>query len=661
MRHLKRYKTDAEYNNDKSNLQWPTVCGIDSGEKAKFIGTKNLAATVAMYSDKKNYTINDNEVQATIVIAHNLTDPCNIELSCEDNDVTINQDTFTNVISAVSTYMTYPLTIADGIAGSKTFEVTAEISSSDQSIEEDAELVVNNISPRVIPITITAGSNSKTYDGSVLSVNTYEITSGALLDGHHIDTVTITGGQTDAGTSSNVASNAVIRDSSNANVTNYYDITYVPGTLTVTKRNVVMTSASDAKTYDGTMLSSEDVYVTSDGFATGEGATYSNFGHQLFVGTNNNTFDYTLNQGTLADNYTITKVYGTLEVTDGTGVGEDPVPDDLIVTITAESSANEYGIGDEVEFRVTATNIYDTEKSIYLSAIEGLMLAQRNFNSVSSGDIIETTATHTIREGDILNGSFTGSVTAYLGDNNVSPSHYSLSATDSATVQTETAVANLTIDVTTTSTPENEIAYDLGESIDYSIMVINDGNVALTNIEVIGELTGFDEIISLLSPGDSITYFDSYIVTENDILHEEVVHEVTATGTSPGPTLYVVDGIDPEPTVEPNGELTVEVTVKSMQTQPSAGSTITWDVTTTNTGNLTIINVQTSSNYGGPWSEGSLVPGASRTYTASHVLTQAEVNSGSITCTGTATGATNTNPPAATVIPGSSSPVWMSV
>ena len=103
MKHLKRYKTDAEYNSDKGNLQWPTVCGIDSGEKAKFIRTKNLAATVIMYSDKKIYTINDNEIRATIVIAHSLTEPYNIELSCEDNDVTINQDTLTNVIGAVST------------------------------------------------------------------------------------------------------------------------------------------------------------------------------------------------------------------------------------------------------------------------------------------------------------------------------------------------------------------------------------------------------------------------------------------------------------------------------------------------------------------------------------------------------------------------------
>ena len=148
MKHLKRYKTDAEYNSDKGNLQWPTVCGIDSGEKAKFISTKNLAATVTMYSDKKNYTINDNEIRATIVIAHSLTEPCNIELSCEDNDVTINQDTFTNVMGAVSTYMTYPLTTQDGVNGSKTFDITAEITSADQTIVENAELVVDNILPR---------------------------------------------------------------------------------------------------------------------------------------------------------------------------------------------------------------------------------------------------------------------------------------------------------------------------------------------------------------------------------------------------------------------------------------------------------------------------------------------------------------------------------
>ena len=420
MRYLKRYSTDADYNSDKNNLQWPTVCGIDDGEQARFIeDVEELGATVTMYPDKKVYTLEDTTIQSTIIVAHNLTEPCDIELSCEDNNVTINQDTFTNVIGAVSTYMTYPLMPQDGVNGSKTFDITAEITSADQSIEEDAELVVNNILPRVIPITITSGSDSKLYDGIEFSDNTYSITSGSLLSGHRISDVTISGRITNAGSVTNTISNAVILDSSNVNVTNYYDITYVPGTLTVTKRNVVMTSASDAKTYDGTMLSNEDVYVTSDGFATGEGATYDVVGIQTLVGRSQNIFEYTLTPGTNSGNYNITTQFGTLTVTDGTGVDEDPVEPDLVINIEETSepeNSGGYVSGETMTFSITVNNIYAEEQDITLSSMTGLTLAQANFYNVRGGAGITTTATHVVTEADGLAGSYTATVNATVGN-----------------------------------------------------------------------------------------------------------------------------------------------------------------------------------------------------------------------------------------------------
>ena len=48
---------------------------------------------------------------------------------------------------------------------------------------------------------------------------------------------------------------------------------------------------------------------------TGEGAVYNITGSQTVVGSSENTFTYTLNEGTLAENYTIEVVPGTLVVT----------------------------------------------------------------------------------------------------------------------------------------------------------------------------------------------------------------------------------------------------------------------------------------------------------------------------------------------------------
>ena len=82
----------------------------------------------------------------------------------------------------------------------------------------------------------------------------------------------------------------------------------------ITPRTVKLTSGSDSKTYDGTPLVKHDVTVSEDGFADGEGATYSYTGTQTDAGSSENTFTYALNEGTLASNYEITTVNGTLTV-----------------------------------------------------------------------------------------------------------------------------------------------------------------------------------------------------------------------------------------------------------------------------------------------------------------------------------------------------------
>ena len=93
------------------------------------------------------------------------------------------------------------------------------------------------------------------------------------------------------------------------NYTGSHDVTYQ-----ITRRTVKLTSESDSKTYDGTPLVKHDVTVSEDGFADGEGATYSYTGTQTDAGSSENTFTYALNEGTLASNYAITTANGTLTV-----------------------------------------------------------------------------------------------------------------------------------------------------------------------------------------------------------------------------------------------------------------------------------------------------------------------------------------------------------
>ena len=123
-----------------------------------------------------------------------------------------------------------------------------------------------------------------------------------------------------------------------------------PGTLTISKREVTLTSASDEKVYDGTALTNGTVTVGgADGFADGEGATYDVTGSQTDVGESDNTFTYTLNKGTKADNYTITKTEGKLKVTAAT--------DEVVVTIKENAGTTKYDGTEKTVTGYTVTNI----------------------------------------------------------------------------------------------------------------------------------------------------------------------------------------------------------------------------------------------------------------------------------------------------------------
>ncbi|MBM6831314.1 hypothetical protein H5982_04220, partial [Faecalicoccus acidiformans] len=100
-----------------------------------------------------------------------------------------------------------------------------------------------------------------------------------------------------------------------------------------------LTSATDSKEYDGEALTNDEVTVSGDGWAEGEGATYSDFASIINAESTNNTFKYTLNSGTSIDNYEITQTYGTLTIyqksiepdpNDPTNTMEADAPNDVV-------------------------------------------------------------------------------------------------------------------------------------------------------------------------------------------------------------------------------------------------------------------------------------------------------------------------------------------
>ena len=161
-------------------------------------------------------------------------------------------------------------------------------------------------------------------------------------------------------------------------------------TYTITKRPVTLTSASDEKVWDGTALTNDTVTVsagegnTVGGFVTGEGATYDVTGSQTNVGSSDNTFTYTLNEGTKATNYEITQKTGTLTV--------KPIDQEVVITIKGQIVTATYD-GEEKTasgYTVTVPEGVDANK-ITVAVAEG-----KTVPSVSAMDATTTALVQTI-------------------------------------------------------------------------------------------------------------------------------------------------------------------------------------------------------------------------------------------------------------------------
>ena len=156
-------------------------------------------------------------------------------------------------------------------------------------------------------LTITADSETKVYDGTPLTKNSYTHTD--LFEGDWIESVTVTGSQTNAGTSNNVPSAAVIKNSTDDDVTANYDIIYNNGTLEVTKRTLTVTANARSKVYG-----EADPMLTyqSEGLINGDVITGT-----LTRAPGENAGDYAISQGelTAGDNYEISFTGANLTIT----------------------------------------------------------------------------------------------------------------------------------------------------------------------------------------------------------------------------------------------------------------------------------------------------------------------------------------------------------
>ena len=203
-------------------------------------------------------------------------------------------------------------------------------------------------------LTITADSGEKVYDGTPLTKNSY--TNTDLLSGDVLESVTVTGTQTDAGESDNVPSAAVIKNANSEVITESYNVVYKNGKLKVTAKPVTITADSGEKEYDGTALT-KNTYTHT---ALVEGHTITSVtitGTQTNVGTSNNVPSAAVikkGEDVVTANYNITYTNGTLEITPAAA------------TVAADAKTKVYGDA-EPTYTATVTGLKNNEAASVLT------------------------------------------------------------------------------------------------------------------------------------------------------------------------------------------------------------------------------------------------------------------------------------------------------
>ncbi len=397
-----------------------------------------------------------------------------------------------------------------------------------------------------IEIKLTADSESKQYDGTPLTKNSYTMT-GAFVNGEGLQSVTVVGSQLLVGESANTITEYALKENTKAQ---NYSITVWPGKLTVTDRTekyvITVEAKSGEKTYNGkplTVSGLKDTEFTVNGqkytveglSASKEGTNVFDSGAVAIVGTEI-VRDKAGNDVT--KQFTVHRVDGTLTIKKRK------------VELTSESAKKQYDgtpltrpdvtvDGTFVEGEVsdvtaigTITEIGSVVNTIVFTA--GAAFDGRNYTIVSHEGKLEITANETELKVVANSNSWTydgqehadGGYTVTYGEES-----YTVKAGESAKLSTgDTVTAKITKtvkNVSDTATGNNEIVkLTITNRDQYTNVKQESGTLSITPIEI--ELTaGSDEKVY---NGTELTK-NTYSVTKGAFVSGEGVATATIVGS----------------------------------------------------------------------------------------------------------------------------------
>ena len=370
----------------------------EHSDSAKYDGTEKTVTGYDVAIDNELYTENDFTFSGNDVIKATDADIYNMELKPSDfNNISHNfasvtfkivdgtlnisrRDVTLTSATDSKTYDGKPLTndnvavggdgFAEGegavynVTGSQTeagfsnntfsYELKDNTKTDNYNITSFEGILTVSSSEDEVVVTITGNKDTQKYDGTEKTVEGYTVSITSPL--YKESDFTFDGTALVKGTNADTYMMGLSEENFTNTNKNFAKVTFhvIDGSLVIEKRNLVLTSESAQKVYNGTELTAKDVTVSGDGFVKGEGASYDVTGTQTTVGDSENTFTYKLNENTNADNYTIETKNGSLLVT--------PVTDQVVVTLKENSGTEVY---DGTEKTVTGYTVADISNKLY--------------------------------------------------------------------------------------------------------------------------------------------------------------------------------------------------------------------------------------------------------------------------------------------------------
>ncbi|MCR8842108.1 hypothetical protein NQ117_00270 [Paenibacillus sp. SC116] len=272
---------------------------------------------------------------------------------------------------------------------------------------------------------------------------------------------------------------------------------------------------------------------------------------------------------------------------------------DPAIVLTKSVAPTEASPGSTVTYTFVVTNSGNTPLS-NVSLIDPLLGLNQSLGTLAVGE------TRTVNFPFVVPNI---TITPFVNVATASGSFGPQLVTDTASASLEILIPNFTLTKSVDRAQANP-----GDTVNFTFVITNTGNVTLTNVVISDPLLSYLETINQLAPGATVTETIPFDIPENALAGTVFTNTVTVTPTEIGPKQASVDvTVNPAPAID----LTKTPDVDN----GLPGDTITYTITVTNTGNQTLTSVGVSDELLGlnaviP----SLAIGQSQTFTVTFVI-----------------------------------------